>query len=381
MQAGTTSPRPRVSEIAILVLLVAGVALLLLLLLSFVVETRQESSSGGTPPGPGRVAYFEFGLSADSLWLVNPDNLTQRQRVFSVPHAREFGIVPSLAPDGRRLAYTALPANHPAPAPDTPAGLWVSDIAANTQPLLLTDTADLRVPAAWSPDGSALVYRRSGADGFALATQPVTGGEERVLAHSNPDEALFPVGFAPDSARFYAVALTEAGSRLLSIDVASGAQTELARLSSGLTREWSLSRDGRRLAFLDLKQTPDAISARAYILDLASGTLTPVTSAAVNAFGPVWQPDGALLVGTLGPSGQANLVRADGGSMTLLPGPGRGFDVPLGFSRDGMFYIVRAFSGASATAPGAATLTLVDENGERHVIASGDVTFAGWSAP
>lgn len=382
MQAGTTSPCPRVSGIASWLLILAAVGFLVLLLLSFALEAKPHpSGSSVAGSGPGRVAYFEFGLTADTLWLVSPTNPSQRERVLSVAHAREFGAVPSIAPDGRSLAYAIIPPTNPAPSPDAPAQLWLTGIAKDAQPRLLAPNTDLRVPAVWSPDGASIVYRRSNADGYSLATLPLAGGEERILVHSNADVALFPVGFSPDGARFYHVALSETGSQLVSVDVVSGVQTAIAQLSAGLTREWSLSPDGSHLAFLAMSYATDAISSRAYVLDLTTADLEPVTTATVNAFGPTWSRDGSLLVGTLGTDGASALIRHDGQSATALPGPARGFDVPLGFARDGSAYLVRAFSGASAVAPGAATLTLIDAKGGRQVIASGDVTFAGWSAP
>ena len=63
MQANTTSPRLRVSDIAAWMAAIFGIILLLLLLLSFVLETRAPSSSStaGTTAA-GRIAYFEaFG--------------------------------------------------------------------------------------------------------------------------------------------------------------------------------------------------------------------------------------------------------------------------------------------------------------------------------
>ena len=382
MQAGTTSPRLRASDIATWLLVSLGVGLLVLLLLSFALESKPRTSTGILTGGDQiRIAYFEFGITADTLWLANPVKPSQREKALVVPHAHEFGVIPSISPDGRSLVYTALAANDPAPAPDSPAGLWLASISRDAQPRLLVSGVDLRVAAVWTPDGANVVYRRSDANGFSLATIPIPGGEERILAHSNSEAALFPVGFSPDGSRFYHVALSEDGSRLYSVVLATRVQTELALLSPGLTREWSLSKDGSRLAFLAMNYGPDAIAARAYTLDLASGALAPVTSATVNAFGPIWDSSGALLVGSLNPNGEAALVRSDAGSVSLLPGPGRGFDVPLGFAPAGGAFVVRAFSGATAVAPGAATLTLIDEKGGRHVVASGDVTFVGWSTP
>jgi Tol biopolymer transport system component len=382
MQAGTTTPRPRVSDIASLLLVLAGAGLLVLLLLSFILEARPRSPAATTGnSGRGRIAYFEFGVTADTLWLVDPSSPSLREKALVVPHAREFGIVPSLAPDGRSLAYAALAANDPAPSPDSPAGLWLTALARDAQPRLLAAAVDLRVPAVWRPDGSAIVYRRSDAAGFSIAMRGIGGGDERVLASSEAPIALFPVGFGSDGADFYYVALSEAGSLLVALNLDTNTEREVALLSPGITRDWSLSPDGGSLAFLAMSISADEISARAYVLHLETARLTLVTSPAVNAFGPVWDADGSLLAGTLGAHSEANLVRFADGRTTPLPGRDRGFDVPLGFARDGGAYIVRAFSGASAVAPGAATLTLIDEDGERHVIAAGDVTFAGWSAP
>lgn len=258
MQAGTTSPRLRASDIASVLLIVFGVGFLVLLLLSFALESKPHSSTGTAATGApaGHIAYFEFGLTADTLWLADPVKPSQREKAFVVPHAREFGVVPSLSPDGRSLVYAALAANLAAPAPDSPAGLWLAAISRDAQPRLLVNGVDLRVPAVWSPDGSSLVYRRSDADGYSLATIPVAGGEERILARADSQAALFPVGFSPDGSRFYHMALSEAGSRLYSVELATGVQSDLAQLSPGLTREWSLSKDGTRLAFLAMNYGP-----------------------------------------------------------------------------------------------------------------------------
>ena len=51
---------------------------------------------------------------------------TSRTKLLSVPHAPEYGVIPSLSPDRRSVAYTVLPPETPAPGPDAPAELWVA---------------------------------------------------------------------------------------------------------------------------------------------------------------------------------------------------------------------------------------------------------------
>jgi hypothetical protein len=383
MQANTTSPHPRVSDVASWLAAVFGVVLLLLLLLSFVLESRTPASTPATTSTGertyGSVAYFEYGTTADTLWLTSAADSEQREALVTVPHAREFGVVPSLAPTGLAVVYAALPASTGAPAADTPAELWYAPLSADAEPRLIAAGIDLLVAPVWTPDAKRVVYRRSDALGYSLVEMPFDGGAERILATSGPDEALFPVGFAPDGATFYHIALTEEASRLVAVDTRDGNATLVATLADGLTRDWALSPDASQLAFLALEYTPEAINSRAYVLDLATAAIAPVTDAENSAFGPVWDRTGALIVGTLTPSGESSFVQLKDGNTAQVVGAEDGFDVPLAYLPGGA-YLVRAFEGASASAPGRASLTLIDSQGERHVLSHKDVTFVGWSA-
>jgi len=381
MQANTTSPRLRASDIAFWTVAVFGVVLLVLLFLSFALEARTPASAPATGAATGgRIAYFEFGTDADTLWLAAAADPSDRKAAFTVAHAPEFGVVPSISPFGGEVAYTALSPENPAPGPDSPADLWAASLSGDTAPRLIAGGVDLLVAPAWSPDAKRVVYRRSGTEGYSLVEMPADGGAERVLASTPSGQALFPVGFTPDGATFYHVALSDEGSHLFALDIASGEQTLVAQLSDGLTRDWALSPDGSQLAFLALTYTPDAVNSRAYVVDLADGAIDPVSDLAVSAFGPVWDANGALVVGTLSREGEGSFVKLQDGVTSQVLGPDSGFDVPLTFLPGGA-YLVRAFEGASAATPGRATLALIDTNGERHVITSSDATLVGWSAP
>jgi Tol biopolymer transport system component len=382
MQANTTTPHPRVSDLVSWLAAVFGVVLLLLLLLSFVLESPEPASTPATTSDVqtyGSVAYFEYGTTADTLWLASAADTAEREAVFSVPHAREFGVVSSLSPTGLAVVYAALPPGAAAPAADTPAELWYTPLKQDAEPRLIANGIDLLVAPVWTPDAKRVVYRRSDAAGYSLVEMPFDGGAERVLASSGADEALFPVGFSPDGATFYHVALSEDASRLVAVNTLDGSTTPIATLADGLTRDWALSPDGSRLAYLALEYTPEAINSRAYVIDLATASVEAVTSTDTSAFGPVWDHDGALVIGTLTPAGESSFVRIEDGETSRVLGPEAGFDVPLAYLPGGA-YLVRTFEGASATAPGRSTLTLVDSDQERHVLSQGDVTFVGWSA-
>src|SRR5688572_7196850 len=348
MQAKTTSPHA--GSLATWLVAILGVGLLVILLLSFVLErqTRPSSQVAGVSASL-RIAYFEFGRDADILWLANPADLSDRKRLFAVQHAPEFGVVPSVAPDGRSFAFTALAPNTPAPSPNAPAGLWHSTLSANTAPRLLAPGVDLLVEPVWSANSQDLVYRRSTANGYVLATLPVAGGEERVLATSAAS-ALFPVGFARTGDGMYYVAIDEsAGSQLFEVDLATGVSDFVTTLSMGLTRDWSLSPDGTKVAYLEIGIGPDAVSSRALVFDFATSKAEAVTDRTTAAFSPVWSANGALVVGSLDETNRtAGLLTANTHTRTVNEGPARGLDVPLAVGPGGSSYIVRAFENASS---------------------------------
>jgi hypothetical protein len=170
------------------------------------------------------------------------------------------------------------------------------------------------------------------------------------------------------------------GSLLRSVVLATGAQQDVAQLSQGLTRDWALSPDGGKLAYLEVSLGQDSAESRAFLLDLASGAVEPLTGDGVAAFGPVWSADGRLALGLLDEaSGRGSLELWQNGTITHIAGPQRGFDVPLSFTSDG--FVVRAFDGSSAAAPGRSSLVFIGAQGKRQNIANGEVTYLGWTNP
>jgi hypothetical protein len=331
-----------------------------------------------TPPpaapaaGPAEyVVYAEFGLTTDTVYRADAARPSERTKIHTIAHAREFGIVAATSPDGGAFAYTVLPPDTLAPAPDTPAELWLAALDGG-DPLRLAGGFDLRVRPVWTPDGGSVVLRRSTSRGaYELVTVDVTTAAESVLARSQ--SALFPAGFAPDSSALYYTSIDNAGSELHRVEVATLTAATVTRLSGGLTRDWALSPDGSKLAFLSLlPQGENRFASRVEVLDLATGAVTPSSSDS-DEFGPAWTPSGDLALGRLERGAGVLVV---GGAAIGLPD---GFDVPLSASRSGSSIAVRSFTGASLTTPGLASLMTLGPDGKRRTIANGEVTFIGWT--
>ena len=380
MQAKATSPQ--FGNIATWLLVLGGACLGVVLLLSFVVDGHTQKTAppaAAVTSGPG-VAYFVYGTSSDTLWRNSSADLTKPVRLLTVPHAADYGVVPSLSPDGKRFVFTALPPNTAAPQRDTPATLWLASSDSTRAPVQVSKNVDLLVKPLWTPDGNSVVVRQSTSDGYSLLLQPVAGGDAKQLVASTT-QSLFPAGFSADGKMLYFVALDEkSGSLLRSVDVATGTQQDVAKLSDGLTRDWALSPAHDKLAYLEVALSGEGSESRALMLDLASGAVTPITNQDLAAFGPVWSSDGRLAIGVLDEAaGKGNIEVWQDGKMTQIAGPQRGFDVPLSFTTDG--FVVRAFDGTTAANPGRSSLVVIGADGTRQNIANGEVTYLGWTNP
>jgi hypothetical protein len=210
---------------------------------------------------------------------------------------------------------------------------------------------------------------------FRLLAIDTASGQERSLVSSS--SALFPAGFSPGEGAFYFVEITPGASELRMLAPDGTAVKSAGHLSDDLTRDWTLSPDGARLAFLALSVAGERVTSRAMVLDLASGKVTPAAEAGGDQFGPAWSPRGALSIGEIAADAAAPGPARTNGQPTL-PGPVAGFDVPAGWSPDGRFLAVRTFQGSSAATPGSSALAVVGPNNFRKTLASQEVTFIGW---
>ncbi|MCH8814590.1 MAG: PD40 domain-containing protein [Chloroflexi bacterium] len=129
-----------------------------------------DSTVTATPPPPPseyRLVYSEFGNEADTIWLVNPVNPSEREKIVTIPHRATFGINPSLSPDGRLVAYLSQPETAPADPFLSRADLMVLDLTSGHTEKIL-ENVDITITPLWAPDGRLLYVRqKSGANPFS----------------------------------------------------------------------------------------------------------------------------------------------------------------------------------------------------------------------
>lgn len=336
------------------------------------------------PAGPGFV-FVEFGRNADAVRVASVADPANARTIATVAHAESFGVYAALSPDGQRIAYTVVPPVEGQPSVDSPAELRV--IQADTGDQALATGADLLVPPVWSPANDGVVFRRSvpaeGAPGSFELVRIDLNGDETLLASGT--DALFPIGYAGGT--LYYAAVSTSGTDLYRYD---GAPAFVARLSDDIARDWRLSPDGSKLAYLVLQNRGDgSLGFVARVLDLSGdglggfAALDGRDASAPDEFGPLWNPaTGGLTLGRLLPDAASPLVEvAPDGAQRALTSTGRGFEVPVSWSPDGSYLIFRWFLGDSAENPGPSRLHLLAPDGTRELLSiNSEIQIIGWLA-
>jgi Tol biopolymer transport system component len=346
-------------------------------------------SAGGTPGAGGpTLLYREFGSGADTLWVAPAASPTDRKSVAQIEHASNWGIMASLSPDGKLVAYLVLTAGSQDPGREAQA--WVLDVRSGEK-RHLADGFDLRTRPVWSPGSDAIVLGRNGPQAdtggeISLVGVDVTDGGEDVLRTEPNVLGLFPIGysFAPavGGALVYA-RITFTGTDFGWLD----AETPPAHATNESARDYHLSPDGTKVTFLARQRTDGRIAARAFVTELSAESQPVLVLAAVpdavDHFNPVWRSD-VVTVGRTPAEGESTaaavLVSLEEGTVEeVKPGPDQGFDVPVAWSPDGRYLVVRSFEGTSATEPGREQLTIIEEGSERKAVgAQGSLEFIGW---
>jgi Tol biopolymer transport system component len=362
-------------------------------------EVSPTPTEVGTPTATGvpaeglRLLYKEFGIEADTVWLASAAEPQRRAKVAEVEHASNVGIAASLSPDGKQIAYLVLPAAGGDLALDARA--WLLDVDSGKIELLASDL-DGAIKPVWSPDGSSIVLCRNGpqaqiGQAVSLLKVDVSDGSETLLMQADDVLGLFPIGYSADDASLYFAQVILSGTHFGSVAATGGSPQLLVQASDEPARDWHLSPDGSRVAFLARQPTDDRIAIRAFVVELVEGTepqpLSDLSEAldAGDHFNPVWHPDGErIAVGRTPADGEsaAALVSLTGGELEeVTPGPDQGFDVPAGWAPAGDYLAVRSFDGSSAAQPGREHLVIIELGEERRTVGDkGNLEFIGWVA-
>ncbi|MGE0598076.1 MAG: TolB family protein [Dehalococcoidia bacterium] len=316
------------------------------------------------------IAYTIPGAQFDDI-VVQPADGSTAPRVIAT--------VPSGGPTGAHVRGAASPLG------DTIALLWVSPFAVRAN-LSLVDTSsgevrqvdgqfDALSEVAWSADGRRVALISTGESDGAKRTKVIEVDTTTLLsipvAEFEGAIQVAPVGYSFDSSRLYIVVVDARGSNLY--EQSAGKSQLVAELSPGRTRDWALSPDGSRLAFIDVLGG----GARNYIgrtMVIATGTIT-TQPAEKNQIGASWVP-GSPLPAFGGPGGAWQLTD---------PAPDAAYLVPEDWSPDGHYLVATVYASSSdGSGPPQSALELIKrepvsgESARLRFSEAQGAAFLGW---
>lgn len=349
-------PTARVSRTA----LGAALGALLLVLgvrfgVSWFGEARGEPVLLDPNDGPYLIG-LQPGERADRIVAVGRGGAGEPIEVAVLPHLPGFSARGAVSPDGRYLAVVLATSGTPA---QPSAELLLVDLWNGRVRPLAGGLPYLQDPV-WANDSRSIAVTREPVSGTVKVIRVDVGGGEVLLLERNGVLGIYPVGFAPDGT-LYSVLIDARGSTLLR------GSAEVRLLAAGLTRDWTLSPDGRQLAFVELNEGK-------YL-----GRVVPVEPGVAAAqaasfadgrqrLAPVWDPATGRAVFAEEP------VPAGGAAAQSAAG----IDRPLAYAPDGSALAVEHWDGASFAAPGRPEVQVI-RGGERVSVPVTRVF--GWSAP
>lgn len=335
------------------------------------VERDRAAGPGGLGGQGTRLLVAEQRGGRTEFASLVPEEPAARQLVGAVAHDPAWGVRAAVSPDGRFLAVTAMPAG--GRDPDREARLLLLDRAERRQRVLLSGV-DLRVTPVWAGNDAILIGRVGMGRGEIVLAD--LGGKVHVVSAAGAGSRLFPAAASPDGSRLYIARYAGDATTIETVSRA-GRMSDRAVIGSGVARGFSLSADGKRLAFLGLEAGADGHRYRAATLDLESGALRPAWPEHDRSedTGVVWFGQ-TLAVSSVGPAG-AMLLAGEAGRMHPRAG---GFDALVNGSADGRWLAARGFEAGTPTQPGREWLELIGADGRRVVVPANGAVAIGWLA-
>lgn len=330
-----------------------------------------EAQYAGAEVQPAAVHSVAFAVARDGM-----DHIYVRRFDAETPQsAREIASFPvtynnlhvqgSAAPTGNRLAIlSASDAGSPY------ARMTLIPLPAGASQAVEAEF-DYLSRLAWSRDGLRVTGARSARSDDSARNHvdvievDVGSGSTTVAAQFDNVFTAAPVGYSLDGARLFVVVIDQSGSTLWA--ARHGLLQKQAMLSPGRTRDWNLSPDGSRLAFVDvLGSGQRGYAGRTLII--ATGAITD-SSATGNQLGPVWEP-----------GSQIPVFGGPGGSVEFTAGASdSAYIVPASWSPDGSTLVATIYSASSdRTGSPKETVELVSPRHRVPLAEDDSARFLGW---
>ncbi|MAC59297.1 MAG: peptidase S9 family protein, partial [Novosphingobium sp.] len=314
-------------------------------------------------PDGSKIAYVRS--SADvmtdkvvpSIWLADASSGAQRPLVAG-PGAH---FSPAWSPDGKRLAYVSSDGSS---SPQLYV-MWL-DSGAKVK---VTELPDSPGSIAWSPDGSTIAYTmRVPGEGMKLGSQPA--GRPEGAEWAKPLQIIDRVIYRFDGAGYLPAGFDHIF--VVSADGGAPRQVTFGNYDDGGPLSWSP--DSRRIVFSANRHEDwerDINNSEVYSVDVATSTITPLTSRQGPDAGAKLSPDGKYIayvgfddVNRSYENNALYLMNADGsGSRLLLPDFDRSIDA-LEWAGSNAIYIKYDDHGETKVAR-------VGLNGSMKIVAEG----------
>ncbi|MCK9517539.1 MAG: hypothetical protein M0R74_00720 [Dehalococcoidia bacterium] len=306
--------------------------------------------------------------NADILYVREPGNeearaISEFPFPFGATGLRAHG---DASPGGDRVAIV-----HGGPDP-----AQLSIVALPTGIRVLAErSVDLLSPLAWSSDGERLAavrtVERDGVTEAQVIQFHAESGLTLDVATFETAHQVVPVGYSSGGNRLFIVVVDKSGSTLWVRH--EGSQEKLHHFSPGPTRDWSLSPDGARLAFIDRL----GVGTRTYAgktLLIATGAITEAAPGG-DQLGTAWRPGKAA----------ADFGGPDGSLRLDAPEPGEAaYVLPLRWAPDGSMLVATIYSASrDLSGTGSELIQLVPDrslsaNGRELLSQEPGARFIGW---
>jgi len=244
----------------------------------------------------------------------------------SAKRLADFGHYPAWSPDGQQIVCATGWFFKPETAPALNSQLFVipaGGSSASSDRRLITPTLEYAVLPHWSPGGLRIAFWSHSGGNRDVWTVPASGGAP-VQVTREPATDWHPV-WSPDGKYLYFLSNRSGSMNLwrVPIDEDSGrveGPPEQVTTPSAYTMHFSLSRDGRRLAYVNQTETGNIYKVDFDpVTETVGGPPTPVTRGSWRAVFPDVSPDGQWLAfSTLGKPEDLFVSRVDGSGLRQL---------------------------------------------------------------
>ncbi|MDO8688497.1 MAG: hypothetical protein Q7R39_00545 [Dehalococcoidia bacterium] len=295
----------------------------------------------------------EMREEGSSVWAINPSNLQDKRLLGSFPHQPGFPLRGSVSPDGSSIALSLLP-----PGADRFSGARLIIMAKDgSSQKVLEEGIDYDILPVWSPDSQQLAFVKRAPpapDGAATGAAEVPalspsevyassldGKSRRLLFKDSQSLDLYLVGWPLNGKSIIYRRFTSAGDQLWAFDLASGQSQSLSTLSKAPAYGVRLSPDGASVVASVRQDTGfDVVSQ-----SLEGQNRRVLSKANRSASNPLFAPDGRRVAFDVEPlqpgAASVGIMDVGGEAVTQLSSPAGGKDIPLSFSPDGNWLLVR----------------------------------------